>query len=166
MKIFGLLVFILIGIGITVARFLRNTRSKKRGNQIVNLIDSDPQLAEDLAEDLQNIYVSFPKNGLPLRQIIEPITEKVQLGKFQVLKKFELKSGDFLIISLCHHTSFDVGMDGKLGDKKEISQYNFTVRVNHSTQKIDVCSEYFIDLNDKFLRKEFGDALAHAISKS
>jgi hypothetical protein len=166
MKLLGLLLFMIIGLVISIRRFLRNSTSKKRGSQLVDLVENNPEMAEELALELQNVYVTFPNDNRPLRQVLEPIVEKSQLGKFIILKKIELKSKDFLIISLCYHENFDMGMNGQLANKNDVTQYNFTVRDKGETNVIEVCSEYFFDLNDKFLRKEFGDNLVKAVSKS
>lgn len=157
--------FVIAGIFIGIARLVRNTRSKMQGKQLLKLIDQDPNVAADVAAELLNVYATTPHNGQPLRVLLQGLTETQTYGKFQILRKVELGTGDFLVLTLCRSEDYDMGVNGKMKNVDRVTQYNFAIRLNREKQQVEVCSEYFFDLSDKFLRQEFGEVVVGVLNK-
>jgi hypothetical protein len=141
---------------ITFSRWWKNAQANNFGDQLLQQLNTNPHFAKVIAQELQNLYGSESNAGMQsLQTLLLDFTEGKRYGKFEILRKIELPSGEFLFVTICHATDYDIVTHKKFREVAKVYQLSFVVKNNLERQKIEVYSDYYELLPDKFLRQEF-----------
>ena len=150
-------------VGYAIYRWIHNMRVGNYSAKLIKALDASPGLADEVATDYQNQYAKVPDGEFISiqKRLAHMQTGQVVLKKYEILGRYPLQKDGLLLVTLCRNT--EIGERG--GDVIKKYHFNFVVQHKPATKEVEVCSDYFEILSDKFLREDFAKYVAKELEK-
>lgn len=159
-KIYIIITFVVVGIIISIIRFLKNQQQQNYVSNLLKSIKDNPETINKIISELSSVYYTKTiDESFKVSELLTTLYEVQVVGTSKVEFIQKLSENEVLLITTCTDNDYDIGFDGRHGDAKKVFNINYLLKYKPDTQELILYSNLLRDNYQKNLRLTFADKL-------